>query len=58
MYQGRPGAYWVTDEVLAVKINKVYLPDGRVAIPEGNGFLKVVHPDGTTGRMSISELPE
>lgn len=57
LFQGRPGAYWITDG-LQVKIHKIHLPGGRVAVPEGNGYLKVTNADGTTTRMSVSELPE
>jgi hypothetical protein len=57
LFQGRPGAYWVRDG-LGVKFLKVYLPDGRVGVPDGAGALKVTNPDGTIGRMALEELPE
>lgn len=33
-------------------------PDGRVAVPQGDGRLKVTYPDGAIGHMSVEELPE
>lgn len=58
LYQGRVGAYWETLTPVPVKVQKVYLTDGRIAVPNGNGFLRVTNLDGTHGRMSIKELPE
>jgi len=45
-------------DALRIQVRKVYLPDGRVAVPEGGGYFTVRSPDGSTVRMHVSEFPE
>jgi len=56
LYQSRPGAYWKT-ESLPVRIKTIYLPDGSIAVPDGEVF-KLTRADGTTSRIAAKELPE
>jgi hypothetical protein len=54
---GTPGAKWDVD-ALPIHIRKVYLPDGRIAVPKGDGYFEATAPDGTVSRMHVSEFPE
>jgi hypothetical protein len=56
-FMGTPGAKWNVD-VLDVHIERIHLPDGRIAVPRGDGTFTVTSLDGAVTTTGIEGIPE